>query len=161
MVNAKTKDPCKKLFIQLGIMSLPSLYIYHTLIEIHKNKPSYTIQSDVHKHNTRHASDFRIPRFRLNKTRNNCLDLQLYNCLPQRLRDLNKNCFKFEIKSLVLKVTKLTEMKLLLLSYISQLRERKDESCLHLFSYTICQCHQGTLVVHSNNCQLLTVHITN
>lgn len=103
MVNAKTRDSCKRWFIHLNIMPLPSLYIYHTLLEIHSNKTTFKIQSDLHSHNTRHASDIRIPRFRLTRSKNNYLNINLYNRLPQRTKQLEIRNFKSEIKNIMLR----------------------------------------------------------
>ena len=85
---------CQPLFLKFGIMPLPSLYIYFSVIEIHKNISNFNTQSDTHSYSTRSADLLRTNRFRLKKSENNSLNLNLYNKLPSEVKSLNLNHFK-------------------------------------------------------------------
>lgn len=98
IANAGYRDHCQPLFIGLGIMSLPSLYIYTVLLEIHKNISVYSTQSDVHNYNTRNANNLRTACFRLTKSQKNSLNLNLYNILPTHIKNLNVYQFKKQLK---------------------------------------------------------------
>ena len=79
---------CQPLFLKFGIMPLPSLYIYFSIIEIHKNINNFNTQSDTHSYSTRPADLLRTNRFRLKKSENNSLNLNLYNKLPSKVKSL-------------------------------------------------------------------------
>lgn len=93
---------CKMLFKKFGIMPLPSLYIYASLVEIHKNINSFNTNSDHHNYSTRSANLIRTPRFRLKKSECNSLNIKLYNRLPPNMKLLNFNQFKYVIKKIIL-----------------------------------------------------------
>lgn len=100
--SAKYNEHCKPLFKQLQIMPLPSLYIYKTLLEIHKNKNNYRTHSHLHNYPTRSANEIVIPFRRLTKSIRNSLDINLYNHLPPDLKQLNQYSFKGNIKNFIL-----------------------------------------------------------
>lgn len=98
LANAQFRDHCRPFFHKFKIMTLPSLYIYSVLLEIHKNKNKYSTQSEIHDYNTRSAHMLRIPRLRLCKSSKNSLNLKLYNKMPENIKSLNTLCFKKEVK---------------------------------------------------------------
>lgn len=99
LANVSYLESCRRLFIKYHIMTLPSLYIFYTLIEIYKKYPVLTTQSDIHPYDTRGANLLRTPKFRLNKTENNSLPLKLFNVLPHKIRILNIFYFKKTLKN--------------------------------------------------------------
>lgn len=99
MAKVSYLEHCRPLFKQFGIMPLPSLYIFNTLIEIHSRYESIEKQSDVHEYDTRHANNIRMKKFRLTKSQKNTLNYQLYNILPHNIKNSSKNKFKKIIKS--------------------------------------------------------------
>ena len=96
--NVGWRDHCQPIFKKLGIMPVPSLYMYSTLVEIHKNKNTFAANSDFHNYDTRSASQLRQPRFRLTKSIKNSLNLQLFNHIPDDIRSLNFDRFKLKMK---------------------------------------------------------------
>lgn len=94
---------CQPLFKREGIMTLPCAYIYFTLLEIHQTKSIFARSSDIHTHSTRHSHDLRPNCYRLKKSQNNSLNLNLYNKIPLAIRDLNNIKFKTKIKQFLLK----------------------------------------------------------
>lgn len=83
-------------------MPLPCLYIYFTLLEIHKHSSKFKTQSDIHNHRTRSANLLRNTKFKLKKSENNSLNLNLYNKIPISIKQLNFNKFKMAIKNILL-----------------------------------------------------------
>lgn len=103
MTGAGFREHCRSLFIDTGIMPLPSAYIYHTLIYIHKNINVFIPQSASHNYPTRSGDLLKKPRFRLAKSEKNSIDLNIYNKLPSKIRSLNFSCFKRIVKSFILR----------------------------------------------------------
>lgn len=95
----------RETFIQLKILTIPSLYIYHCLCYMHKNLDNYSSHNSVHEHNTRRAYDLRVPYSRLQHSRNaiNYYGPIFYNKLNRNLRNLGFNKFKESIKQFLVK----------------------------------------------------------
>lgn len=102
IANVGFRDHCKPLFKKYGIMPLPTLYIYYSLLEIHKNASTFNKNCDIHKYQTRSSNLLRAPKHRLQRSVNNTLDLNLYNKLPPKLKTLNNQQFKCNVKSIML-----------------------------------------------------------
>lgn len=80
---------CRLLFKNLKILPLPCLFILEVVVYIHRNISSFTIHSDNHNYSTRHANDLVVPHSRIKITKNNKLQVQLYNVLNVRLAGSN------------------------------------------------------------------------
>lgn len=102
LANIGFRDHCKPYFISLKILTLPSLYVQQCLIAIHKNKSSYTLNSDIHDYNTRNSHLLHTPRFRLHRSAMNSISVQLYNRLSVTTRLLSMNNFKNAIKNFLI-----------------------------------------------------------
>lgn len=102
LANIGPKEHCRQWFIKLSILSLPSLFIFVSLLEIHKNVNAYTTNMEIHNHDTRSRNLLRTRRFRLATSKRNSLNLELYNKLPDRLKTLPYNIFKNKIKRCLL-----------------------------------------------------------
>lgn len=102
IVNAGYRAHCRPLFISLGIMPLPCLFIYFSLLDIHKNVDSFERNSNFHNYRTRRADFLRPPKLRLNTSTKNSPNLELYNILPNSIKLLNYNYFKLKIKRVLL-----------------------------------------------------------
>lgn len=97
--NSGCSDTCRHLIALFSIMTLPSLYIYNSLLEIRK------ILSNLLPHMltfTRNSYNIRIPRFRISISHKNSPYLNLYNVLPHQMRMPSMNKFKRKIHSYLL-----------------------------------------------------------
>lgn len=103
IAGANYQDHCKPLFLKFGIMPLPCLYVYYSVLEIHKHKNTFSTHSDCHSYETRSSNLLKVPRYRLTKSARNSLDLRLYNIIPDNIRKLDYNRFKAIMKSHLLK----------------------------------------------------------
>ena len=102
MLNLGYRESCKRYFPDLQIMTLPSTFIYSSLVEIHKNRANYLMQSDIHSKSTRYAHHLRTPQYRLNKSVRNTLNLNLYNVLPRFITNLTEDPFKRTLKRILI-----------------------------------------------------------
>lgn len=101
--GARYRDHCRPIFLKMKIMPLPTLYIYHSLIEIYHKKDTFSLNSDLHGHNTRAANCIHTKRFRLAMSKANSLNLNIYNHLPAQVRDMSLVKYKLCIKEFLLK----------------------------------------------------------
>lgn len=96
-------DHCKPIFQRFRIMPLPTLYIYYQLLEIHKNKELFILNSDVHTYPTRNCDHIRPNRYKYKKSATNSLDVGLYNVLPVSVKNSTFSKFKQTIKNYLCK----------------------------------------------------------
>lgn len=99
IANVSPTHSCKNLFIELRIMTLPCLYIYATLLEIHTNQDKYPRNSDIHSHNTRAVNLLRLNKFKNKRSERNSLQLKFYNILPQNVKALSNPKFKNVVRN--------------------------------------------------------------
>lgn len=99
------RHPCKELFIKLGLMSLPSMYIYQCLLYVKRNFYSFKLNSDVHNYNTRKNQNIKQELYIYSKTANSFKNtsVKLFNKLPLSIRSLTYNEFKSVIKAILIK----------------------------------------------------------
>jgi len=58
MVGCRYRDSCKKLFINLEILPLPSHYILSLLMFMIRNRSEFLVNSEIHHINTRQHANF-------------------------------------------------------------------------------------------------------
>jgi hypothetical protein len=88
MVGCKRNQSCRELFHKLGILSLPSQYIFSLLIFLNKNRNQFTANSEVHNYTTRQQINFHLPSVSLTKCQKGIgyLGVKVFNKLPQYLK---------------------------------------------------------------------------
>lgn len=91
-------DSCRGKFIEYKILTLPSQYVYVTLLNIHRHAGDYLRHSDIHSYDTRNASDLVLDRSRVCCSYNNKLNVTLYNLLPHAWKSYTLNKFKKTVK---------------------------------------------------------------
>lgn len=94
-------DSCRPLFSSLGIMTVPAIYIYQSLLEIHKNCERYPTHSSVHTYHTRNANHLMGKRYRLKISEKNSLNLNFYNKLPLNIKNMPLTKFKHIINRIL------------------------------------------------------------
>jgi hypothetical protein len=97
-VNHNTS--CKPYFKELGIMTLPSLYIYETVKYVKKNLMLFTTKSQIHDHFTRSRDHLYSSKNSLAVSQNDIYFIgpKFYNKLPESLRLLPYEKFKVHVK---------------------------------------------------------------
>lgn len=91
----------KPFFEKYKIMTVVSIYIYKSLIEIYKNRLNYIKRKDIHNYNLRNVDKLFIPQVRLQKVKNQGenVKLEMYNKLPTIITNIdNLNIFRRKIK---------------------------------------------------------------
>lgn len=102
MARAITGCHCQPLFKQFSIMPLPCIYMYFSLLTIHKQRQNYQTHADVHSYPTRSARNLVPLRSRIACAAENKLDFSLFNALPHDIRNKPHNLFKNAVKKMFL-----------------------------------------------------------
>ncbi|KAJ2953925.1 hypothetical protein O0L34_g1561 [Tuta absoluta] len=82
--GAKWDHHARDLFVELKILTLPSLYILEVSKLVRRNLSDFPTRADVHHYNVRGRNDLRAPHTRLKKS-NSCLHTigpKIYNKIP-------------------------------------------------------------------------------
>ena len=87
LAGAKFREHCKKHFIELNILTLPSIYILNCLIYVKSHTADYKRHNEIHSHDTRNNSALCLNKFRLKKNQNsvNYFCVKLFNKLPMSI----------------------------------------------------------------------------
>lgn len=96
------RTSAKIYFEKYKIMTVVSLYIYKSLLEIHSNKENYLQKKHTHNYNLRNKEKLVKPTVRLAKVQKQgeFIKIQLYNKLPMNITDIdNFEHFKLIIKN--------------------------------------------------------------
>lgn len=96
-----SRTHCRPLFIRLGILSLPSMYVLSTLLYIKQNLGHIIRVSDIHSYETRHRHNLVTNRCNFTSTQQSFqyVGSRLFNALPIEIRKLPCKNFKRSIKS--------------------------------------------------------------
>ena len=99
------RDDCRGFFAGLGIMTVPSLFIFECLKYIKSDSATRLTHGDVHSYNTRNRDDIKISFKRLTKSRNgvNHYAAQFYNVIHRSVRVLPSRSFLSIMKKYLLK----------------------------------------------------------
>jgi len=94
--GANVCDPCREIFIEFNIMTLPSVFIYYSLLYVKENLQMYQLRKNTHKHDTRNKNLIDIDFVRLSKTKNNykVCGVTFFNALPSEARLVSSKRFK-------------------------------------------------------------------
>lgn len=94
---------CKPLFVSLGILTLPALYIFELLVYTFRHLNNYRRVDDVHNVNTRSRGNLYVEAFRLSSTAKGptATGIKLFNKLPREFKDeqLSIGSFKTRLKA--------------------------------------------------------------
>lgn len=103
--SAPYRAHCRPLFISLGILTLPSLYVFSVLMYIKINKSSLNVNSDVHNYNTRNRANLVVRRCTYNVTYSSFIQegTKMFNTLPRATRDLPIQLFKKVVRKYLVK----------------------------------------------------------
>ena len=100
-----TRTSLRELFKEIGILTVPSQYVYHCILYVRQNINIFTKNRDIHTKNTRNKNKIAIPRFRLQKLSRSFMgqSINFYNKIPDDILDLPLTRFKDRIKNTLLK----------------------------------------------------------
>lgn len=103
MLGLHPRTSCRVYFRELGIMTLPAVYVYQCLVYLKKNYDKHISHSQVHCHDTRGRNDIVCARGRSAKMHSSFVikSVQFYNCLPTVIKNKSSLSFKRTIKDLL------------------------------------------------------------
>jgi hypothetical protein len=83
MTGFRHTDSCRKFFINLEILPLPSQYIFSLLMLTIRNRTQFVIKSEIHHINTRQHTNFHLPSVNVAKYQKGVyyLGVKLFNAL--------------------------------------------------------------------------------
>jgi hypothetical protein len=84
MMGCNIRDSCRKLFINLKILPLPSQYILGLLLFVVKNRELFSTNNELHPFGTRQHQNLHQPSANLTKYQSGgyYMGIKLYNSLP-------------------------------------------------------------------------------
>lgn len=79
---------CRGMFRTLNFLTLPSLYIFRTILSVYCNEEGHDTVGALHRYPTRHGDDLRTPQHRLalSEREASCAGAGFYNRLPTNLK---------------------------------------------------------------------------
>lgn len=103
--NLGFRDDVKQKFIELNILTFPSLYIYTSLLFIYKNLHMFERKGDNYNYNTRNGFNIKLEYNRLKSSdyAYNYFGPIFYNKLPLHVRNLSEARYKHVIKDFLKK----------------------------------------------------------
>jgi hypothetical protein len=98
MAGCRYKDSCRKLFVNLEILPLPSQYILSLLMFMIRNRSQFLANSEIHHINTRQHANFHQPSVNVAKYQKGVyyLRVKLFNALPSDIKTLFNKPKKFK-----------------------------------------------------------------
>nr|CAI5820161.1 unnamed protein product [Callosobruchus analis] len=94
------RDSCVGTFTNMGILTLPSVYILDCLMYVKRNISNYSKNLDFHSYQTRYRNNIVIPYSRVQRARDghNFYGIKFYNLLPELVKSLSTEHFKRKLK---------------------------------------------------------------
>jgi hypothetical protein len=130
--NCRYRDSCRKLFIYIQILPLPSQYIFSLLMFMIRNRSQFMVNSELHHINTRQQVNVHQPSVNVTKYQKGVyyLGIKVFNALTSDIKLEFNNPKKFKV---VLK--KLYEKSFILWRYTLIFRSIKFCLWIHIFSF--------------------------
>jgi len=99
MAGRRYRDSCRKLFINLEILPLPSQYILFLLMFMVRNRCQFLVKSEIHHINTRQHANFHQPSVNVAKFQKGVyyLGIEVFNALPSDMKTEFNNPKKFKV----------------------------------------------------------------
>lgn len=99
--GAPPRTHCKPLFIKLGILTLPSMYVLASLLHVKRNINQLVSCNSIHQYPTRNCSNIYINRCKYSLTQNsfNIISLNLFNVLSTHVRELPFATFRGRVRA--------------------------------------------------------------
>lgn len=105
ITNLGYRDDVRGKFMELEILTFPSLYIYQCLVYVYNNRDSYKKQGDVHNHNTRTQLNIALDynRIKSSDCGVNYYAPKFFNKIPICVKNLSEVKYKQLIKKFLIK----------------------------------------------------------
>ena len=102
--GAPLKSHCCPLFAELGVLTLPSMFVLSCLVYIKENINSYNMHSEVHQYMTRNNNNICLKKCKFTSTQKKfeTVAIKLYNSLPIHYKNLNTNSLHHKLKQILI-----------------------------------------------------------
>ena len=99
MMGCRNMESCKKLFLNLKILPLPSQYIFSLLSFMIRNKNQFPVKSEIYHYDTRQHANFHQPSVNVTKFQKGVSNLgaKVFNRLPSNIKMESDNPKKFKM----------------------------------------------------------------
>lgn len=101
MARIGSREHCTEWFRRFRVLTLPSLYIYCSIVKICASLSIYSTHSDLHNYETRSRDNLLASRSRLTMSQKNKLDVRLFNKLPENLKQLDIKGLKAQLREIL------------------------------------------------------------
>ena len=93
MTKSNKCDTCRPLFKKLGILPLPSQYIFSLLLFVVTNKNLFLLNSQIHSIYTRYSENLHLPQTGLTMVQKGVAysGCKIYNHLPAHIKNTSNN----------------------------------------------------------------------
>jgi len=97
MMGCRSRDSCRKLFLNLELLPLPFQYILSLLLFMIRNKNQFQVNSEIHQINTRQHANLHQPSANATKYQKgvHCIGVKVYNMVPFYIKAQIDNPKKF------------------------------------------------------------------
>ena len=91
IMQVPKRTSCRQLFKDLGILPLPCMYLYETMVYIKTNLHTFSTNSEIHAYNTRIKENLSVTRCKTSLCTNNLYHMgtRMYNFLPHNLKEIS------------------------------------------------------------------------
>jgi len=98
MKGYRSRDSCRKLFLNLEILPLPSQYILSLLLFMTRNKNQLEVNSEIYQISTRQHAKLHQPSVNATKYQKgvHCIGVEVFNMLPFYIKAEVDNLKKFK-----------------------------------------------------------------
>ena len=102
--GAPLKSHCRPLFAELGVLTLPSMFVLSCLVYIKENINLYNMHSEVHQYMTRNNNNICLKKCKFTSTQKNfeTVAIKLYNSLPINYKNLNTSSLLHKLKQILI-----------------------------------------------------------
>jgi len=97
-MGCRSRDSCRKLFLNLDILPLPSQYILSLLLFMIRNKNQFQVNSEIHQINARQHANLHQPSVNATKYQKgvHCIGVKVFEMLPFYVKAECDNPKKFK-----------------------------------------------------------------
>lgn len=103
--NVPHLTSCKPLFIELGVLTFFSLYVFYSLTYVHSHIDDFETNAKTHSYNTRTKNSLRVQQYNYSSSQKNWfyLSTKMFNEVPIEIKLLPCIKFKNKVKDILIK----------------------------------------------------------
>lgn len=105
MAGLEYRDSCRQAFVDMGILTLPCIYIFECVKYVKLHPERYVQHNMIHSHNTRQGKDICPGPLKLKRSQDgiNFHAIKFFNRLPVVVREKDSKTFLKEVRNVLMK----------------------------------------------------------